>query len=296
MKKTTFIILLIILSFFSVLILLNELIHFTLKIETKVKIMKRKIRSVNRGGLITCGIIGLIASFSTSVNAQLRSINMELLLQAPLQNEMYKQGDTVSLEFYIKSHGPDELVIGDTVFILMPNGAGQRYTLNNNVGIGDSIKLFEGGMTLNVDETTTLDVCVEVIGDPNNSNILIDDVPVQVTYSDPNPGNNRVCHTITIESDDPSAIDRTTEGGNMALQFYPNPATDRIFVPLNATMGEAVSIRLIDLAGRTVMEKSTKAYGKKELSIPVFGLSPGLYLIELKQGVHESSGKVWIYR
>jgi uncharacterized Ntn-hydrolase superfamily protein len=62
--------------------------------------------------------------------------------------------------------------------------------------------------------------------------------------------------------------------------LHPNPAADYIFLELNGFgTGEQVTVELLDLSGRLLQ---TVASGtRKNISVPVTGLKPGLYIINV---------------
>jgi len=77
--------------------------------------------------------------------------------------------------------------------------------------------------------------------------------------------------------------------GILALQVYPNPATDGITVELVNSLG-AVSVDLFDLTGRLIVEQSFRNRGR--LSISLAGVPPGVYLLKVSAGEETSMVKV----
>ena len=78
----------------------------------------------------------------------------------------------------------------------------------------------------------------------------------------------------------------TGENGSNRLHVYPNPATDALHVKGHSN--KAGKIVITDIAGRNVMEL---AYKGGDLVIPVSGLAPGCYQIQLKGEENVSIGR-----
>ena len=70
----------------------------------------------------------------------------------------------------------------------------------------------------------------------------------------------------------------------LEARVYPNPATDYLKVELPADVVGAVSARLIDLAGRELLYQTTPNANSSTLTLPLGGLSPGLYILEARAG------------
>ena len=77
--------------------------------------------------------------------------------------------------------------------------------------------------------------------------------------------------------------------GTLALQVYPNPATDGITVELADPL-DAVSVGLFDLTGRLVVEQSF--HHREKLYIRLSGIPPGVYLLKVSAGEETSIVKV----
>ncbi len=77
---------------------------------------------------------------------------------------------------------------------------------------------------------------------------------------------------------------------NSALEVFPNPATENITVKFNAATPENVSVSLTDLVGREVATASQIT--NNSATIPVSGLSSGLYLVQVINGNERTTRKV----
>jgi hypothetical protein len=66
------------------------------------------------------------------------------------------------------------------------------------------------------------------------------------------------------------------------LASYPNPAKDWVRLQLKAKNGQAQTIRLRDLQGKLMLEKTIQLEsGTQEIELSLTGLSQGMYLIEI---------------
>lgn len=79
------------------------------------------------------------------------------------------------------------------------------------------------------------------------------------------------------------------------LSIYPNPAADEVNVKINATSNNDVRVQLFDLQGRLVKEARYAAVsGAFSNTLDVRGLSSGIYLIKIKQGIKQGTRKLII--
>ncbi len=77
---------------------------------------------------------------------------------------------------------------------------------------------------------------------------------------------------------------------NSTMEVFPNPATENITVKFNAATSENVSVKLTDLLGREVA--SASQITNNSATIPVSGLSAGLYLVQVINGNERTTRKV----
>lgn len=63
----------------------------------------------------------------------------------------------------------------------------------------------------------------------------------------------------------------------LALQLYPQPAGDQVTLDLRALRPELVSVKVCDLAGRTILQ--TQVHGGRLADIDISALAPGAYAI-----------------
>ncbi len=80
------------------------------------------------------------------------------------------------------------------------------------------------------------------------------------------------------------------------VKVYPNPATNVINVELKLKSNHALSLNIIDIAGRTVYTSENKAYnaGTHTIQVPAANLTPGQYIYNItdKSGSTMNSGSI----
>jgi hypothetical protein len=90
---------------------------------------------------------------------------------------------------------------------------------------------------------------------------------------------------------DPEAI--TSIENNELFQLYPNPAKDRIYMASKESPLKNLSMEIIDTQGRqTLLVEEQSAFLQKEINLST--LTPGMYLVKIRIGEEEYSGKLII--
>jgi hypothetical protein len=74
------------------------------------------------------------------------------------------------------------------------------------------------------------------------------------------------------------------------IAVWPNPATDNLTVMLNGIEGR-VSVDMLDLTGRVVMERAGEAAAKR-LDLNVQGLATGEYVVRVRHAAGVSMHRV----
>ncbi len=75
------------------------------------------------------------------------------------------------------------------------------------------------------------------------------------------------------------------EGMSVAadVTIYPNPVTESARIIFNQTESGIVSLSLLDLSGRNILNQTEKiAYGAAQIDIPVKTILPGVYILKLR--------------
>lgn len=241
-------------------------------------------------GLLIAGIL----FYSLGLAAQQRSIDMELIIDEPASGT-YESGQVVPLSVSIINHGPDEIKVGDSLFVLLPDGAVTYGIMTVAVPVGGSTDLFSDTLPLpDVEDVTTIDVCVQLVHNPSSTIRNSDGDPILVSYDDPNPTNNLPCHEITIEPDPTSVMDAYAE---RQLNIFPNPATNFVQIPVSKSAKGQTIVSIRDLLGRIVMDKQFPAQSQQEyMQLDVSALQNGVYILERYDETEKVAQKLVIKR
>ncbi len=110
------------------------------------------------------------------------------------------------------------------------------------------------------------------------------DIPGNMYIAD--YGNNRI-----REITSPLAVKNLVKGGGISV--FPNPADAEIFVAVSGLNLNHASIELMDITGRTVLQKDiSNHYSAAPMGIDVSNLSPGIYFVNLKCDSGQFTSKV----
>lgn len=235
-----------------------------------------------------------LTTFGLMAHAQQRSIDMEIHIDEPADGTVVQSGSLPLLTVSITNHGPDDLVAGDTIFIILPEGLFYPTVLNQPIPNNTKVAVVPAQLELpKVDSITSVDICVRVLDDPS-SQVTSGGNSVTFSYIDSNPANNEICHTITIEPEASSIANTGLRTG--VIQPYPNPASQVMHIPVDADLNEHVHIRILDLSGKAVLSQSFKAQQQASVEVNVGQLREGIYIVERQQGSIRSTGKITVLR
>ncbi len=234
--------------------------------------------------------------------AQKRSIDIEPLLMSPEVGAEVVEGSAYPFLISIKNNGPDNLIVGDTLFVgILNNNRLIPVILKEPIPNGATVSVFETKMSYQSTETTPGDkpnnICIQSM-EAEVDTIRIDGVRVELTYSDPNLSNNQVCNLIIIKRT-PTALEDPDVSVSSALHIYPNPAVDEIYIRGRQAFSGRTQLRITNISGRQVLLKVNDEIGNSAnnpLRLDVSSLSDGLYFIELKDGVRRDRGILTIQR
>lgn len=246
--------------------------------------------------LSLCTLSALLALNKTS-SAQQREVDLQLILDAPTDKSTYQMTEPIPFTVSVKNNGPDNLVPGDTLFLLLPDNSVQLIFLAESIDNEETAEIVSTQFNLLVNTTTTVDVCVLLFDDPSQQ-IELGGLPAAISYTDPDSTNNMTCNEITIESE-PTSI-ATLEQVSDALSLYPNPASSLVRVPLSKMPAGTFNITVRDIAGKIQVMPSTYDVNlpdsEQYAELDVSHLSEGLYLIELSHDKNRQIGKLVIAR
>jgi hypothetical protein len=91
----------------------------------------------------------------------------------------------------------------------------------------------------------------------------------------------------TYPKGDTSAWYSTTSAGptleaSTGLSLYPVPAANDLFVRHEFNTSQPVSISIIDMSGKQVIHKASERFEESEMRLDISSLSPGVYILQLR--------------
>lgn len=79
----------------------------------------------------------------------------------------------------------------------------------------------------------------------------------------------------------------------ISVRCYPNPATDQANLEFTTTVAQNITVELLDVTGKLIYSHEyTSAVGINKISLPITGVSAGLYFFYLKTNTGIVSGKI----
>jgi hypothetical protein len=75
------------------------------------------------------------------------------------------------------------------------------------------------------------------------------------------------------------------------LSLYPVPATDDLFVRYELKTSQPVNISVIDMTGKQILHREAERLDESELRLDISSLSPGVYILQLRNGEVLASGR-----
>jgi hypothetical protein len=100
----------------------------------------------------------------------------------------------------------------------------------------------------------------------------------------------------TYPKGDTSAWYSTTSTGptikaGTGLSLYPVPATDDLFISYELKSSQPVNISVIDVTGKQVLYREAELLDESELRLDISSLSPGIYILQLRNKEVAASGR-----
>ncbi len=120
-------------------------------------------------------------------------------------------------------------------------------------------------------------------------------VPSSYNYKDEKPFNGKNYYRIKIVDKDnvvtysSTALVNIETNGVIALQAYPNPATDKLYLKITGTVEPGAQISICNLNGKEVIRQQLVAQNQ---SINLSGLSNGVYLLRFTNGHQQQTIKI----
>jgi len=102
-------------------------------------------------------------------------------------------------------------------------------------------------------------------------------------FDDSNITDSWTCGQATFSTEATSRNDPTTRSQSTeawAMNAYPNPAQDHLWVAITSQSAQAVQVTLLDKTGRLVLRQSTSvAKGKNTLPLTLSNVNSGMYYL-----------------
>jgi len=236
----------------------------------------------------------LIMMNTEAVNAQIRTIDMETIIDAPAAGSTVTAGKATPFQVSIKNNGPDNLVARDTLFFTfnLPNAPKDVIILPQAINAGQTAVIYQDSITLAINGTTpvTGNFCVHVY-DPNSENT---DNVILVSYNDPDLTNNSPCSSITVYPAENTSISGIA-GHEQPLNLYPNPATSAVTLSFNMKEAAPVTVSVNDIMGKEILQHNygtIQATGVATVTLNVANLASGIYLVTCHAGAEKFIAKL----
>lgn len=234
-------------------------------------------------------------AFANTSSAQIRDIDMEISVTQPTSGSVIQPNASFVFNIVLKNNGPDNLVTGDTIFYQASFSSNVEVAiLARNINASETAEI---PITLNNNNRSgqdqTASICVKFF-DPNTE-VQINQQSPNLTYQDTDTSNNLACVTNITLKTAPQSI-AGLETIDNALNLYPNPVSDKVSFNYTATRtNEAVSVVIMDVLGREVLSQSlgnTQAGFEKTYTVDVSSLKSGNYMVIIKSGHEQATGRI----
>jgi len=205
-------------------------------------------------------------------------------------------GDSSLVPFYatVKNMGPDSLKTTDTMafFLVLwdPYINNYNYSTNgvitwgNHMAIGDSITFYDTSGTLVIPtyhwihpSDSTANLCLNVFGISGGSDsIKLDTATASLA-----------CIPVTYLDIHQQAIAKN------GLKLYPNPAKTELNFDINLNKSGDLSIRILDMLGRTVITENAgmSNAGSHKITLNTGSLNDGIYIYQVIVGSEATTGR-----
>lgn len=232
----------------------------------------------------------------SDVQAQNRRVDMEVSVTQPTSGTVVPANANFDFVINIKNNGPDDMVVGDTIFYISSISQNVEIaTLTNAIASGATVSqsfALTNSNTTGTDQTAN--ICFTVFNP--NTDVTQGGNPVSVSYDDVDTSNNTDCAmNITLKSGSTSVEEAVVN--NNGLVIYPNPATDKVGFNYTATSSSDVSIVVFDIMGREVMRHNFGAGlpgVEKAYELNINELNAGNYILSVINGDAKTMGRVQV--
>jgi len=136
-----------------------------------------------------------------------------------------------------------------------------------------------------------------------NDSLLSDKIITGLTYTDfdaPTGSHNYKVQSVFIGNgngpyDETEAyVSRVHNTIFRSIEVYPNPATNFIFINFDNLESDKINLSILNLNGRSIMNREFRLTGQKNLKVELPVASPGVYLLNIKYGSKLFSEKLLV--
>jgi len=219
-----------------------------------------------------------------------RTIELQVEIISPADGSTLNAGDNFVQQTLFTVIGPDSIAATDTLIMIDPftsqSSQGYIYTGLTKVPGGDDTINLARNYQLTSASTGQGTYCVSAFV-INASDPVIDSV-------------YRHCNTLNYVGGGGTGVKFVVaeQTVNTVGKVFPNPANSMASFELSLGDKQAVSVKVVDLAGRVVLQedKGNLSKGTHTISVNTSGIAPGLYLYQVSIGRSLETGKLYITR
>lgn len=235
-----------------------------------------------------------ILTMASAAFAQQREMDwaMDTVFKPTQITSQANNSSTIEVDYIAKHLSGDSATMGDTVYTTI-----QVTQLNGSVIFTVSYfqilnKTMRMNDTINVKTTLTVPLAVPNSGnivllirtDCNNADIKAEPVP--------ETNNNVAGGILTWYNSKGWGVGVEDKFITNLFDVYPNPANGDVNVAANIASSNDTKVRILDLNGRVVAEQTMDE--TFNTNIDVAGLNPGLYMVEVSNGVVTTTQKLQV--
>lgn len=227
---------------------------------------------------------------ATAANAQ-RNLDLEWILRVPNNDSGVPSlpcNDSFQVAFTIVNHGPESLVVGDTLWYQAPwtdQGRVSGLIIQSTVAAHDTV----GTVVRTTHKNETKSLIDPTSGSLVYGNFANQQYAYYILGETISGVNGREADLNDTTDFSFAMIEYTCNGSTSVnelakttLNVYPNPANSSINFTHNFNKATEATVKVLDLMGRTVIvENYDVNAGSKNFNIDVTGLANGSYFVEL---------------
>ncbi|MFM9052178.1 MAG: MopE-related protein, partial [Bacteroidota bacterium] len=169
--------------------------------------------------------------------------------------------------------GQPGVISGDVT--VCPGQSGVAYSVSTVAGAANYLWVVPGGTAITSGQGTK-DILVTWGTNPTSGlNILVS------ASNGCGTGSSRILNGISINVS--NCVRVGEQGIATGLNLFPNPTSDRATVQFNGTEGADFSLRVVDIAGRILLnDAGTAAAGLNQREVSVGGMAAGIYFVVIE--------------